>query len=441
MDQQADHRYLGSDTWLPPECYEKHLVRKAMPNPLKPCDIFVYGLVVWATFIRVHFSPIYNIQRAEGHGAEIVRRVGRQQFYARASNSVRASYSRAHSQVHDLLANLTDQMLSQFGGSKERSINERQRYSVVSSTGRVWRDDTPEIVEQKVRRILAVLRDSLNDSPDLRDPQPWKYLDHNRYPSILPVDGPSKFKPNYDRDSAVKHNNQPQTSPSAYLPSVGRQWLEKGAVITSIQAYLQSNLRWPQRHRERQMIYDEALKQAAAVIPELKNLGPSEFLEHLPDQEHYDLRGLEQAYAYIWRQTTPRFTLPDLYYAWERLTSHIKLCCWHNHQQAFPSSGIGGIDLLQILIDIRAQRKAGIEVLAWCLRGEVGKHRLQQSDVPEEDRQGGPSIWTLLLDPPFFLDDKYAASAVLLLFERGCDIHWVVNFAGKYKLGGPVSPR
>lgn len=46
-------RYLGSDTWRPPECYEKHLIGTPMPEPLIPCDTFAYGLVVWATFVGI----------------------------------------------------------------------------------------------------------------------------------------------------------------------------------------------------------------------------------------------------------------------------------------------------------------------------------------------------------------------------------------------------
>ncbi|KAL8800157.1 MAG: hypothetical protein Q9182_005358 [Xanthomendoza sp. 2 TL-2023] len=122
-----NNRYLGSDTWLPPECYENIRVGKAMPVSLIPCDIFVYGLVVWATFIGTPFSPIHHIQHIEGHGDDIVRNIGRQQFYARAVQSVTAKYSMARSNIHRLLAELTGETFSHFSGSAERAVRERRQ--------------------------------------------------------------------------------------------------------------------------------------------------------------------------------------------------------------------------------------------------------------------------------------------------------------------------
>ncbi|KAL8811900.1 MAG: hypothetical protein Q9223_007426 [Gallowayella weberi] len=202
LTDSQNSRYLGTDTWLPPECYENIIVGKAMPGSLIPCDIFVYGLVIWATFIGISFSPIHNDQQIEG-GAYIVRNVGRQQFYAKAVQSVTAKYSTARSNVHRLLAGLTDQTLGHFGGSGEREGLERRQSR--NALDRYLYSDNLMTVEDRIRRILIVLHCCLNDSPHLRDRQPWRYLDYKRFPRVPNVDNPATFKPDYDQSSMLKH--------------------------------------------------------------------------------------------------------------------------------------------------------------------------------------------------------------------------------------------
>ncbi|KAL8697409.1 MAG: hypothetical protein Q9201_007136 [Fulgogasparrea decipioides] len=188
-------RYFGSDTWLPPECYEKQLLGKPMPTSLIPCDIFTYGLVVWATFVGLHVSPLYNMQKVEGHGAEIVCNIGRQRFYARASKSVRASFSANNSNIHRLLAEFTEQTFNLFGGRKEHTIMERGEYARSRGFLQPASHDTARAVENKIRRILLVLRESLNDSPSRRDRQVWRYLNYKPFPLIPYVDDPQTFEP------------------------------------------------------------------------------------------------------------------------------------------------------------------------------------------------------------------------------------------------------
>ena len=124
--------YKGTIAWRPPEWYVKSFFGHPLPRPLAPCDIFVYGLVVWAMFIGDHCSPLHNIQ-----GEDIVRYIGQQRFFARARVSVAATFS--------------------------------------ASSSHVQRPD-----DNEVRRILLVLREALNDAPDRRDLDPWRYHSYTK---------------------------------------------------------------------------------------------------------------------------------------------------------------------------------------------------------------------------------------------------------------------
>ncbi|KAI4252041.1 MAG: hypothetical protein L6R42_008139, partial [Xanthoria sp. 1 TBL-2021] len=74
-DARDSATYFGSETWRPPEWYTKRLVGQPLPPSLAPCDIFVYGLVVWAMFIGIHFSPLDKIQKVDRDGADMARHI------------------------------------------------------------------------------------------------------------------------------------------------------------------------------------------------------------------------------------------------------------------------------------------------------------------------------------------------------------------------------
>ncbi|KAL8939916.1 MAG: hypothetical protein Q9211_002520 [Gyalolechia sp. 1 TL-2023] len=145
-DQQEPISYLGSDTWLPPESYERSLMGKPLPQSLIPCDIFVYGLVVWATFVGIHFSPLYNMQRVQG-GADILQHMGQQRFYAKAKASVIAYFSLMRSDTHQLLAAVTEDIFSHFGGRIEQQMVERRQQARYAGVGLFKSDDTPDTVQ------------------------------------------------------------------------------------------------------------------------------------------------------------------------------------------------------------------------------------------------------------------------------------------------------
>lgn len=439
-DARDSATYLGSETWLPPECYEKSLVGQPLPPSLAPCDIFVYGLVVWAMFIGIHFSPLYKIQKVEGHGADIVRHIGQQRFYARARDSVTASFSPAHNNVHLLLAAFTEQTFTHFGGRAERQTLERRLQSRWQARsfgfGQVSSDG-----EDKVNRILLVLRASLNDSPDRRDLQPWRYLDKKRYPFVPSVENPPRFTSNYGTQHLSKVETPAVPNRWSYLLnriSHSRPWvvtlhrmkefkpLGLLSAWTTIQqgsrtslSYITS-LRLLRIEGRRYRLYKQYLGEATWRNAAFEDLGPFDYLEHPYHNQHRrcELHGLQPEYS--GRSNYPSHLLQsrdaalrtDILYAWARLRSHYRLCCWQEACKTFPVLTFG---LEQVLVD---QLDMDVSVLAWLCRGEIGQHDMQQMNRhPALIRHEWPSTQGRLCS------DSAKTNRFLLLFEQGFHIH------------------
>ncbi|KAL8959413.1 MAG: hypothetical protein Q9193_003722 [Seirophora villosa] len=445
-DSQESASYLGSETWLPPECYEKLLVGQPLPRSLVPCDIFVYGLVVWAIFVGLHISPLYKIQTVEGHGTEIVRQMGEQRFYARAKESLTACFSSSRSDIHQLIAAYTDLTFGHFGGGTERQEREyRQRvrplgFHTVSS------DRTVGKVDEKITRILSVLRACLNDSHSRRELQPWRYLDIRR-PVLPRVDDPAKYKPNYERpwlagDAAREHERDlhaRQRVVTQYLrkmKSQFRRWLEPTyATVTQrfgrfAQAHVNLNLRVLQQRQDRDILYQQILREANSLFPGLQDLGHFDYLEHPPGGPHH-------VFGELSTKVNPQFLIYSLIptgaavgvyqYAWARLRSHLRLCCWREYSGRDPYGGRNAIEGL-----LADQDKIDSRNLAWLCRGEIGHSELQQIN---DNSDSLFVAWRSILKPIY--SDLEKAEMFLLLFENGLDAHRILLSDGRPNLTEP----
>ena len=379
--------YLGSQTWLPPECYEKSLLSKPLPPSLAPCDIFVYGLVVWAMFIGIHFSPLYKIQKADNHGDDIVSHVGQQRFYARARDSVIASFSPAHHDIHLLLAAFTEQTFTHFGGRAERQTSERRLRRRWQARGRNSSDK-----ENKVNRILLVLRESLNDSPDRRDLQPWRYLDKDRYPIVPHVENPPKFMSKYGTQHLSRVDTPAVTDHWSYLlkrVSHSRPWvitrhkmkdfnpLRLQSALTTIQQVSRTSLSYitslrllgtdGRRNRLWKQYVFEATRDAGS-----EDLAPFDYLEHPYGSQHCRCEPLKVHFEYLLLQSGDTALHTDMLYALARLRSQYRLCFWQEACKTNPEASFG---VEQVLVD---QLPVDMSVLAWLCRGEIGQHDMQQ---------------------------------------------------------------
>ncbi|KAL9578442.1 MAG: hypothetical protein Q9212_005717, partial [Teloschistes hypoglaucus] len=448
-DAREASKYLGSDTWLPPECYERNLVGKPMPESLIPCDIFVYGLVVWAVFAGIHFSPLYHMQSVDGHGASIVRNLGRQRFYAKACRSITASHIVGSTAVHILVAELTEQTFTQFGGGKELEGMNKRRSRRSQGFGRFPSNDTSETTQNKIRRVMMVLRGSLNDSPHRRDHQIWRYFNYKRFPVLRHVDDPETFEPEQTGgcltgDERLACPHQATSIPYLVLPStsiaaVGKKtkqslihinrflhkalFLDRGLSQTS-STYLWFMLRSLQyrisRPSARQRVYDDVSGQFAKHNLEAS---PPKYLDHQEWEEHLDLSMLlaapfihNLAYLSLGREAT-RHQYSDYIYAIARIRSQAKLCCWQ-HGEVSPRASHKST--------IPAYLASGITehgVLAWLCRGEIGRYELQKIiDDPI-------LLWAFLFNSGLTVDEK--GDIMLVLFENGCDLANVVHHDGE----------
>lgn len=78
--------YPGTPYWRPPKYYEP-----STPASLQHWDLFTYGLVVWALFLRDPGSPVLNI---ESNGPSFVQEArGQQYYYNAARDSIRIRYN------------------------------------------------------------------------------------------------------------------------------------------------------------------------------------------------------------------------------------------------------------------------------------------------------------------------------------------------------------
>ncbi|KAL8937565.1 MAG: hypothetical protein Q9216_004362 [Gyalolechia sp. 2 TL-2023] len=442
-DQEKSISYLGSDTWLPPEWYERSLMGKPMPHSLIPCDIFVYGLVVWATFVGIHFSPLYNIQRGQG-GADILRHMGQQRFYARAKDSLTAYFSPIHSNTHQVLAAFTEEVFSHFGGRIEQQTVERRQQARRSGVGPVNSDDTPETVRNKVRRILLVLRESLDDAPQRRNRQPWMFFNRRRFSFLPPVDSPQQFKPDYSGEydargtviiRKAQSNDMPGITPTPGLRIGVQESIEALSTrciqwLISTSTWVRSPMQALQLRSNRYKIYQSALGRADRRIPGFRNLAPLEYLEHAPGERHYDIGALLTPLEtrYERRREGPSNTLlfgdtlrfvetlsnlGDITYTSARLRSHFRLCCWEEYYN-------GSVHLAKITIErlITAGFEVDVNAFAWMCRGEIGQYEVQRLKDSEELLQ---QMWTHVTNQEFGASGR--TETFILLLELGFDIH------------------
>ena len=413
--------YLPTQTWRPPECYEKSLVEKPLPPSLAPCDIFVYGLVVWAMFIGIHFSPLYKIQEDDGCGADILRHIGQQRFYARARDSVIASFSHVHNNVHFHLAAFTELILTDFGAPAQRQKSERRlqrRWQARAfDFGQISSDE-----EDKVNRILLVLRESLNDSPDRRDLQPWRYLDKDRYPIVPRVENPPKFMSNYGTQHLSKVDTPAVADLWSYLLKRISRWrpwvftLHKMKEPTTIQqvsrtklSYITS-LRLLQTESRRYRLWKQYVLEATRHAGS-EDLAPFNYFEHSFGSQHRRCEPLKLHFDYLLRQSGDAELRTDMLYAWARLRSQYRLCCWQEARKTFPVE-IFGVE--QVLVD---QLPIDVSVLAWLCRGEIGQHEMQQMNRR-------PAIWHEWSSAQGrSCSDSVKTNMFLLLLEKGFHIH------------------
>lgn len=382
--------------------------------------------------------------------------------------SVTARYSKTTSDVHAVVAELTEQVFSHFAGGIVRRRIERVQRARSLGLGHFSDKDKARTIDNRIRRILLVLRGALNDSPYRRDWNVWRYMDYERFPIIPPVDDLETFEPGDSTRCAATDIIVAEDLPLGSLPykilyyarpilamyakiigfltqecqSLQGKLFRYSHVKEITSAYMRrvrsSLLSGRPRRSTRQETYEEYLRAIVAKhLPNSTPPGPSDYLEHRAEQEHHDvdaLMNIDIGYVRPHQSTdTPIETVQwdtNRLYALARLRSHMKLCCWsarnHNSQgdcrQPLPGNEISIVDYLK-------GPDPEIGVLAWLCRGEVGRNEIQEL---KESPVDSSSLWNFLFTGPGASDEN-RTNILLLLLENGVEIYQMVERQGTSK--------
>ena len=214
-------RYLGTNGWKAPEALQS---QSSIDSQL--CDIFAYGLIVWALFLGISRSPIEEVSPDD-----LISYLGDQCTYRRARGAILDRYApgRAHSAdktptvferlgVRILAVILLLRQCMGLSDSPSTTIQHAERQDaetgVTSSSG-------PVVLEKnhgpQANRLLSVLAEALNDCPSQRSKRPWDVF---RQSWILQnARTLAKFKPRLSKQTEAISGDSAPNFFSTYLHS------------------------------------------------------------------------------------------------------------------------------------------------------------------------------------------------------------------------------
>ncbi|KAL8794635.1 MAG: hypothetical protein Q9195_002831 [Heterodermia aff. obscurata] len=422
----------GSYHYWPPEYWHAENSIGAMaPESLQACDIFAYGLVIWNLFSGIPFPPL----SIEDTREIALGKYGRQEYYLRASQSIRCLYdAESHQQILCLID--SGVLAASFLSGRVYQAIQRQRYHRLRRVNNINLGiSTKKAMDLEINRVLIVLRECLNDFPEQRGRTPWRYFNTAFYsdiPSGLVDTRFQSFVPVTDRGAT---RQRPTDWLSSHLEVAGKRFSKIvlpglrfvnlfGKILTVISDRFERQLKsWLEswnRRSARQKSYEKLCNRLREYLPIGPNPQDQEILAHNHERGCYDLKALHQELSDIVSSIpTPSEALGDRRYAFFRLRSRLQLCCWQN-LGTFASAKI--MEYFHFWISL-----ADLPTLAWSLHGEIG-----QNDLEHLQTKGAAAIWSTLLNNAGHLDDTDLSLRVLLLFERGCSLQleydtWISN--------------
>ena len=332
----------GTQAWKPPEYYGAD----ALVDP-RACDIFSYGLLVWAMFTRIHDSPLLNIPADELSDAW-----GQQKPY--------------HDAQQDIYTYLAPKP-------------QRQVYLSTPQldTSHRW------MTELEGNCVLAVLAKALNDDPRdrLTQPPPHFWLNYDRVSiSALSkgVAGPRRIGKRPSNFTST--TNVPRRLPSQpAAPSTF--WL--GSRLPGVPAlifYARTLIPFRRRKMLRQRKYERLHwilsdlfgfdLEDTNLIHDVPHVAPSQCLA-LSDSRRAELRRFIHSVVHIEMfNVLHRNYFLDTVYSFARARCRFRPCCWqnilavepsvHDNDTVFQGVEAGGLEV--------AERQCCDEVAAWALR-------------------------------------------------------------------------
>lgn len=395
--------YLGTPYWRPPEFYNS-----SPPISLQLCDIFTYGLIIWALFLRSPSSPISDIENKGSRHIQTAR--GQQEYFSSASESIRINYgSIANPRIED--------------GQVYNSAFRSGFFALLLPDSAATLDYGPS-----ANRILAVLSSSLGDNPLQRDLRPWRYLNTQGYPEIREVRVPAQYlQRSLGDESPPAHSARFSIKPRLIQLSKLYQrastqvsgTIRRRGLSTWYQLKIWIPALRPGSSKQR------AYEQYHATLSELLGPDPSEqtLLDHPDDGPCFDLRP-EMLPNFI--STTRSFvfarSMMISFYCVARMRNRFKNCCWkalHAH---------GRLDPFEVFCEVLLEPSSSsmlsaiiyqshLDIMAWFFRSDSGQELLLHDDrflsmvaFPEPESTGDESF------------DEARTMWILLLFERGLNI-------------------
>lgn len=369
--------YYGTYGWRPPEAL---LDQRFSFEELKYCDIFVYGLIVWRVFAPQETRGAFDVYRGSREvpippvieEESKLRQYAKDRAYKEAAADIKQAFSERPGGDTPLL-------------------------------GKPMQGQIP--TEDELRRILRVLRAALQPTPKYRDPRPWKYFDKIYFPNIR----------------VLKETPGRETEVALISDMIALRIAESASYAIREIFEMKSVFKDTSRYRE--IIYTRgrnALSSLATKSPcqeALKSVvdltASKASSEHDPNSlntfEHKD----GPCHDFVWFQSRllklcneVNFDdFPGLayeLYAYARVRSRIKNCCWQKaKRQHISSNAIGALlcsrpERLQQLKMTRhnENRDFLLKIVVWLTRGQIGKSELTSI----ENGSAAANLWSWALE-------------------------------------------
>lgn len=443
--------YRGTQGWRPLEAYHDE-----PPESLMSCDIFAYGLIVWALFTGKPTSPLPPDWNKQEERETIIEMIGQQKVYGRASQSVLKAYGleKGENEIYNTLRDLTERAVNFAPGYRRKGWSIKIRRKAFFEGSREER-------QTQVNRVLFVLKESLQDSPRSRSSQPWIFMDLYQYPEFQEPEDPAFYLSEPElmtaqakllslerlnremwaylavkqeilsRVVALKYRRSlrrlgntivtlaPSLTPRSIRQQVYEDWFSEVVFSLRSEGGLRSpdfgaNDIGPFNHEDKHCYSLHGLYKL------LNNSASCDILKKFQDWYHTFLAGPESALGLydnftISMEIQEKPWIEHEFYAFARLHSRFKLCCWEKHQrdlQCFNSREEAIRKEVSIVFAFSLLSSS--QPLIWLCRGEIAL--MAVDSLKQHPRQ----LWAWLKHQG--LSNTEIEKRMLLFLDLGCDI-------------------
>ena len=452
VHEQDDHgkapMYRGTQGWRPLEAY-----LDKPPESLVSCDIFAYGLIIWALFTGKPTSPLPPEWNKEDERESVIEMIGQQKVYGRASKNILKAHGldKEETEVYHTLRELTERAVNFAPGYRRKawSVNIRRK---------AFFEGSREERQAQVNRILFVLKESLKDNPSSRGSRPWKYMHVFQYPNFKEPRGPPLYsaKPELMTEKArILHPAWLRDKMSVHVAEKLKTALWEAAFtyrrsLRQLGHTIITFLPFLAPRSMRQQIYEDWFSKVALPLrprggSQSPNFRPNDIgpLDHDKNQCHslYELyymldnsagyKILKRLQNWIHNLAGPDSSFVELrnihmdiqtspwveheFYAFARLHSRFKLCCWEKHQRELQCSSVSEEAIrreMSIFCAFSMLRFS--DPFIWLCRGEIALKAVDSL------KQNPLSLWAWLNDVE--LSWTETQKRMLLYLDLGCDI-------------------